>query len=69
MSSKIRPLHIINSVAPIRVCDNGGWTDTWFAKQGRIFNIGVYPYVEVQIEVYPRGGLEHRVYPQRRELW
>jgi D-glycero-alpha-D-manno-heptose-7-phosphate kinase len=61
MSPKIRPLHIINSVAPIRVCDNGGWTDTWFAKQGRIFNIGVYPYVEVQIEVYPRGGLEHRV--------
>jgi D-glycero-alpha-D-manno-heptose-7-phosphate kinase len=40
-------------VAPIRICDNGGWTDTWFAKHGKIFNIGVYPYVEVQIEVYP----------------
>ena len=25
---------IINSVAPIRVCDNGGWTDTWFAERG-----------------------------------
>jgi len=49
-----RPLRIFNSTAPIRVCDNGGWTDTWFAGRGKIFNIGVYPYVEVQIEVYPR---------------
>ena len=36
---------IINSVAPIRICDNGGWTDTWFAEYGKIFNIGVYPYM------------------------
>lgn len=56
-----RPLRIINSVAPIRVCDNGGWTDTWFAGHGCIFNIGVYPYVEVQIEVYPREAMAHRV--------
>jgi len=50
------PLRIINSVAPIRICDNGGWTDTWFAGQGRIFNIGVSPYAEVQVEVYERPG-------------
>ena len=48
-----QPLRIINSVAPIRICDNGGWTDTWFAEHGKIFNIGVYPYAEVQIEVFP----------------
>ena len=48
-----RTLAVINSVAPIRICDNGGWTDTWFAEHGKIFNIGVYPYAEVQIEVYP----------------
>jgi D-glycero-alpha-D-manno-heptose-7-phosphate kinase len=47
-----RPLRIINGVAPIRICDNGGWTDTWFAGTGKIFNIGVYPYVEVQVEVF-----------------
>lgn len=47
-----RPLRIINGVTPIRICDNGGWTDTWFAKTGKIFNIGVYPYVEVQVEVF-----------------
>ena len=35
-----RPLRVVNAVAPIRICDNGGWTDTWFAKHGKIFNIG-----------------------------
>ena len=56
-----QPLFIINSVAPIRVCDNGGWTDTWFAGHGRIFNIGVYPYAEVQIKVFPDGGDQDRI--------
>ena len=56
-----RPIRVINSVAPIRICDNGGWTDTWFAEHGKVFNIGVYPYVEVQIEVYPRDGREDRI--------
>src|SRR5512135_3584965 len=51
---------IINSVAPIRICDNGGWTDTWFAEHGKIFNIGVYPYAEVQIQVYPRASQQER---------
>ena len=46
------PQRIINCVAPIRICDNGGWTDTWFAKRGKVFNIGVCPYVEVQTEVF-----------------
>jgi D-glycero-alpha-D-manno-heptose-7-phosphate kinase len=56
-----RPLRVINSVAPIRICDNGGWTDTWFAGYGRVFNIGVYPYAEVQIEVFPFRNQEDRV--------
>ncbi|WP_119071790.1 GHMP family kinase ATP-binding protein [Aggregatilinea lenta] len=55
------PLRVINSVAPIRICDNGGWTDTWFAGHGEIFNIGVYPYVEVQIKVFPVEAREHRI--------
>jgi D-glycero-alpha-D-manno-heptose-7-phosphate kinase len=50
------PLRVINSVAPIRICDNGGWADTWFAGHGKIFNIGVAPLVEVQIAVYPRAA-------------
>lgn len=56
-----RPLRIFNSVAPIRICDNGGWTDTVFARHGKIFNIGVYPYAEVQLEVFPYDGQEDRI--------
>ena len=56
-----RPLRIINSVAPIRICDNGGWTDTWFAEYGKVFNIGVYPYAEVQIKVSPFDGEGDRI--------
>lgn len=58
---KPKPNFIINSVAPIRICDNGGWTDTWFAEHGKIFNIGVYPYAEVQIEVYNAAEVENRI--------
>ncbi|MGZ5487659.1 MAG: GHMP family kinase ATP-binding protein [Candidatus Aminicenantales bacterium] len=61
-TKKNRPLRVINSVAPIRICDNGGWTDTWFAGYGRIFNIAVYPYAEVQIEVYPFRDQENRIF-------
>ncbi len=63
MSAEIqaKPLRVINSVAPIRICDNGGWTDTWFAGHGEIFNIGVYPYVEVQVKVYPVESRKHRI--------
>jgi D-glycero-alpha-D-manno-heptose-7-phosphate kinase len=54
--SERKPITIINSVAPIRICDNGGWTDTWFAERGKIFNIGVYPYAEVQIAVFSESA-------------
>jgi len=57
---------IINSVAPIRICDNGGWTDTWFAGRGKIFNIAVYPYAEVQVEVtrYEGEGRQIVIYAE-----
>lgn len=60
-TSQNEALFMVNSVAPIRICDNGGWTDTWFAEHGAIFNIGVYPYVEVQLTVYPAAEREHRI--------
>jgi D-glycero-alpha-D-manno-heptose-7-phosphate kinase len=50
-----RPLAVVNSVAPIRICDNGCWTDTWFAGHGQVFNVAVYPYAEVQVAIYPAG--------------
>lgn len=52
MDQKGKLVRVINATAPIRICDLGGWTDTWFAETGAVFNIGVYPYAEVQIYVY-----------------
>lgn len=52
----MRPLAVVNAVAPIRVCDNGCWTDTWFAGHGQVFNIAVHPCAEVQVAVFPNGG-------------
>ena len=40
---------MIEASAPIRICDNGGWTDTWFGGPGRVLNIAVGPGVEVSI--------------------
>jgi D-glycero-alpha-D-manno-heptose-7-phosphate kinase len=51
----------INAVAPTRVCDLGGWTDTWFAGHGAVLNVAVYPYVEVQIRTVPRVSGTERV--------
>ncbi len=51
----------INAVAPVRICDVGGWTDTWFAGSGTVFNIAVYPYVEVQIQMVTDSGSAERV--------
>ncbi|MCX6907877.1 MAG: GHMP kinase [Verrucomicrobia bacterium] len=57
----IAPLHIINSFAPIRVCDIGGWTDTWFAERGAVFNIGVQPFVQAQVFVYHAADRKDRI--------
>ncbi|MFW9900141.1 MAG: hypothetical protein ACFFDY_02495 [Candidatus Thorarchaeota archaeon] len=32
---------IIFSKAPVRICDIGGWTDTWFYPKGAVFSIGI----------------------------
>jgi len=55
------PLRVINAAAPIRICDNGGWTDTWVARRGKVFNIGVRPLVVVRLEVFSRGSRDARV--------
>ncbi len=31
----------VKTVVPFRVCDLGGWTDTWFSKTGNVLNLGV----------------------------
>lgn len=52
---------LITAIAPIRVADVGGWTDTWFAGHGAVCNIAVYPYVEVQVAVHERDERHPRV--------
>lgn len=54
-------MRVINSAAPLRICDNGGWTDTWFAQHGKVFNIAVQPGVEVQVTLYPPGTVQDRI--------
>lgn len=54
-------IRIVNAVAPTRICDVGGWTDTHFARYGSVFNIAIYPYVEVQVAASPRRGDEERL--------
>lgn len=34
---------------PVRTCDIGGWTDTWFGAPGRVVNIAVSPGIEVTL--------------------
>lgn len=46
--------HKIYSRAPIRICDNGGWTDTWFAEHGAVLNIAVTPDAKVSISLSKR---------------
>lgn len=56
MTASPKLLRRINSRAPTRVCDNGGWTDTWFAQYGTVFNIAVSPVTEVQLSVFSDDG-------------
>ncbi len=51
----------ICATAPIRILDNGGWTDTWAAQHGKVFNIAVRPLVEVRIDVFPGATRDARV--------
>jgi D-glycero-alpha-D-manno-heptose-7-phosphate kinase len=40
---------VIEASAPVRICDIGGWTDTWFGGPGRVLNIAVTRGVVVSI--------------------
>jgi D-glycero-alpha-D-manno-heptose-7-phosphate kinase len=56
MKDDEQPLRTITSVAPIRIADFGGWTDTWFATFGRVLNIAVHPLAQVQMRVFARSS-------------
>lgn len=50
-------VRMVRASAPIRVCDIGGWTDTWFAGHGNVCNIAMAPGVEVRIHVRRAAAL------------
>jgi D-glycero-alpha-D-manno-heptose-7-phosphate kinase len=46
----------IEASAPVRICDIGGWTDTWFGGPGRVLNVAVTPAVEVVVRTTGDAG-------------
>lgn len=46
---------MIEASAPVRICDLGGWTDTWFGGPGRVLNIAVEPGVRVRVDTSKQG--------------
>jgi D-glycero-alpha-D-manno-heptose-7-phosphate kinase len=46
----------IEASAPVRICDLGGWTDTWFGGPGRVLNVAVTPGVEVLVRTIEEPG-------------
>lgn len=51
-------MRVVESWAPVRICDTGGWTDTWFARSGAVFSIAVAPHVHVRIEATAGEGVD-----------
>ncbi len=58
-SAAVAPTRVVIATAPVRVCDIGGWTDTWFARHGHVCSIAVQPGVTVRAAAYPRSTRPH----------
>ena len=55
----VAPTRVVIATSPVRVCDIGGWTDTWFARHGHVCSIAVQPGVTVRAAAYPRSTRPH----------
>jgi D-glycero-alpha-D-manno-heptose-7-phosphate kinase len=53
---------IIQAQAPNRVLDFGGWTDTWFARNGAVLNVAVSLFARVTVTTVDRPGVELRLH-------
>jgi D-glycero-alpha-D-manno-heptose-7-phosphate kinase len=51
----------VTATAPVRVCDLGGWTDTWFARRGLVVSISVRPGATARVTHHPPGSRPDRV--------
>ena len=59
LDSDWRGEELIEVSVPVRICDIGGWTDTWFGGPGRVLNIGVGPGINVTL----RAGTNQKAQP------
>lgn len=57
---------MIFSRTPVRICDIGGWTDTWFFPNGAVFNICVDLYSYVKIS--PNDSNKIRIFSENLNL-
>lgn len=46
---------LARATVPVRTCDIGGWTDTWFGAPGQVLNVAVSPGITVTVR--RAGGL------------
>jgi len=49
------------ATAPTRICDCGGWTDTWFAGHGAVMHIAITPGVRVTVDATASAAAHPRV--------
>lgn len=69
-------------MAPVRICDVGGWTDTWFGSPGQVCSLAAGPGVTVTVApapaqqgrppirvVAPDIDLDHRFGPSPDRGW
>jgi D-glycero-alpha-D-manno-heptose-7-phosphate kinase len=57
----------ITATAPVRTCDCGGWTDTWFARHGAVFHVAVNPGVRVVVHAAAAAPVSARPVVLRAE--
>jgi len=48
---------MIEASVPVRICDIGGWTDTWFGGPGRVVNVAIRPGLTVAIRRTGESGV------------
>lgn len=47
---------VVSASAPVRVCDIGGWTDTWFAGHGAVLHLAATPRAWAEVVSRPGDG-------------
>jgi len=60
---------IIQSRAPNRILDFGGWTDTHFAQRGHVLNVAVSLFANVTIKTVARPGIAINVQDYGERLY